>query len=520
MDKGIQKMIIEKPDERSGVYFIINIVTKKVYVGETIDFHRRFCEHIRSIVGIYESNSNKNLVNEECKTFWIFAGLFNIYCKEKIKDINEWILDESIYMYLFRKYGFQLYNGDDNHQDNIGKNREFLMDNKVCAEELEKKFLLFLEKATPEYAGYDNWKTYIIDAEKELNKDIEKRFGRNSLKELAKLEQRERIVLWNKILKSKENSKDIIDTQNINIQKVNKICCELCSIKLKKEDMKKCGLEQIELRTLFMEKKLDRVIFSKFGHYLDQSPMTILTTKAYDIKNNKLCSSETMEISPRDEKTGDGICFWALKKLNVKYVQEFLSNNNEYKGPRYAILPYTVSKKYAFTESSSHILNLMDEENIEEFFKRMNSYYGEPIADEKFVYGYAKEWKYIVNKRTRNILPYPNTMFPEVVSKISPKGYNSNNVALLFSKLYYAKETFKNEDWFKLFWSYPRGEQNELSNSLCGSNSHICAGLKAESSIDDFDMIIDEDKVTGCLVAELKYPYIVALSNYDLDAEK
>ena len=50
-------IIVNKPQRHAGVYAILNILEKKVYIGETNDFYHRIPEHI---IGIFENSNNEN----------------------------------------------------------------------------------------------------------------------------------------------------------------------------------------------------------------------------------------------------------------------------------------------------------------------------------------------------------------------------------------------------------------------------------------------------------------------------
>ena len=66
--------------------------------------------------------------------------MINSEYNKKIYKKNEakWIAQETIVMYLFRKYGYELYNGNDSGRDNTG-NRDFLIKN----EKLFRKYADF-----------------------------------------------------------------------------------------------------------------------------------------------------------------------------------------------------------------------------------------------------------------------------------------------------------------------------------------------------------------------------------------
>ena len=46
------ELIIKKPTFANGVYIVLQLIEKKVYVGESNDIFRRLEEHIKRIAGI------------------------------------------------------------------------------------------------------------------------------------------------------------------------------------------------------------------------------------------------------------------------------------------------------------------------------------------------------------------------------------------------------------------------------------------------------------------------------------
>lgn len=496
-------IVLKKPSQFGGVYVILNPITKKAYVGETIDMYRRMVEHIRSICGL-EYSSNQNIMEEKIKNFLLFALKYDQYEKRRKKEqkISDWIVDETIYMYLFRKNGFALYNGTENQKDNAGKSREFLLNDNVSREELET--------GIKEYFGdtYFELQDVIKQNEEKLNEDIIEWFGMD-LKELASCKGTDKKI-WVKMLKRSKEKGEVIDINKP--RKILQVCRELLQAKLSKHDMQICGLKEKSLVDLAKSGELNRVVISIFGHYLDQSPMTILSTKIYDIQHNKQNNDGISKIIPTDREN-HGICFWAIKKLPVEHVRKFLSEEETYKGPRYAILPYTKSMNAStlnkFVEGVESKLNRGVDEDMDSFFERMKGYERDDtdnIATQKFARGFS------FGDKEKN-LSYPAGMFPEMVSKYSNSGNNSSNVALLISELSYAKEYFDAKNLYKYFRSHLKaGYINEVSNTLKGQCSHCCAELK-ECDVFLKTTECENGNMTGCLVAKLAYPYIIPLVN-------
>lgn len=509
-DKKMEAIIIEKPQKRSGVYAIVNIVKKKVYVGETIDFYRRSCEHIRSMYGL-ENSSNTKLVEEDNKTFEFFPVLWAEYNKEKgSPDENrEWLTHETIYMFLFRKYGFTLYNGE---KDNSGTKRVFLFKETVQ----EADLYYYLKDKKPEYYGYGNWKGLITAAEQQLNEDMNMRFN-ICLEDFKKInDEHKYIEIWKKRLeKVKTDNNYLIVKFGMRKEQINIICRKLLSVHLSINDMKECGLTEKsvdEVIELVKSGKMDRIIVSKFGNYLNQGPMTILKTKVYDMQHNKLENIEGLATNQLNKE--NGVCFWALKRLPAEDTRNFLLSFEKDRESRYVIISYTPSKTYAMLKGSNideNRFDMKENENIDIFFERMKMLSEDPEKQDTFIKEYAIDKKNLKNKKGYKY-NYPEKMFPSIISK------NEVNYVLLISELSYLKGSFEEPgkiyDFFKSH-TESGGDEKELSNTISGQKSNCCAKLKdgmREELIDFLHNQLKEDSngTIDFLIAKLEYPYIIA----------
>ncbi len=568
----LERVIVTKPQERCGVYAIINPVRKTVYIGESMDLYQRLSDHIRNIMfGLEDNGTNNNLVRdakENGRTFEVFPVLFAPeYDKSKktVQRKHDWIIDETVYMYLFRKYGFELYNGEDG-RDNVGGERKFLIDNTIAGDALDKALEDFLNIEELPYS--------IEQAKEELDKDLLDHFGK-TLSELSEQNQEEREMVWNARVKSliigkQERDGEVIyaleSVNEKNVAKVRNVCNELLKERLKKEDLERCGVHGKDIKELISwieEGKLDRIAICDYGHYLDQSPVTILSTKNYDIKHNSMMLQDgEVRINKKVKEEMPGICFWAFQGLNEQTVTQFLAEENQQ--PKYVIMPYTTSKAYKDGGSDKELtkkayvdLNLQDGEDLDVFFERMRGCYEKhekrsknkismyksiimkmKSADvderikaikvltkfvnlardkDKFAFGYAKN-------RTAKVktYPFPENMFPEVIAKWSSKSIRkASNVAFLISELYYLDADIKKEDIFPYYSSHTK---KPINYTLNGSNCKCCAELK-EDGKEQFikhlkelkaDRVHDKKEV-NFLIAKLEYPYIIALANDPVD---
>ncbi len=534
-------ILFEVMSGQSGVYAILNPIKRKVYVGETNDFNRRLTQHI---LGIYEggetengnengdkrSNTNKNLCNEEVKEFEIFPVINSDYVKRhyKVKD-KVWIAHETIVMYLFREYGFTLYNGSEDYRDNTGKEREFLINPDYKPKEHEKGLSLYeltlnyLRKFDSDGYDFHSWEEVIRYADEELRENIFKHRFKSEPQDFSGLSEKE----WRKRLRE-YNTLENTDIRKITDKNYLKECNGILMTKLSVDDLEDCGLKKIETEEFFRlieNGEFDKVIFSKFGHYLGQSPITILKSKVYDTENNKLSE---LGLNINDDRADQGVCFWAVKKLNDAWVRQFFTKEVEAKKPYYVIMPYTPSlqyKKNKFVDGIKdiNILNPSDKESIEDFSARIRSMFteDEEFAEDNFAYGYydfdVKENGKISLKEKKD---YPDKMIPAIISKWSKKT-KSNSNALLLSDFCYVDASYSNlNEVYHCYQTKLTGgsdSENDFSNSFM--MSHCCSELKQDKKQQLLDFLrnnIEKDtdfKTTSFIIAKVEYPYIVRLAN-------
>lgn len=350
------EFIVKNPTFLNGVYCIIQLQKRKVYVGETTDVYIRFADHINCIstgnIATFHG-SNDNLINEEDKKFWFYPLLDNkkqcINFLEKQGNRNtpfsQNLYDETIIMYLFRKYGFGLYNAlNDNCKRNF-----FAEDN---IDNLEKMTIDFIQDK-------DNSRTKdeIMESIKQYDEVVQKALreilGKANFKKGSNIKEYSKIDL-EKIWNNKKTSKNYnLLNPDSNIEKAIK---KIAYGYLDSEILEYCGIECInneKLSTMIKEEKLfDTTIFSKVGNYKDQLLSTILALKADDIKSY-------------------GKCLWAFKGLVENDTRLFLqtsSNPDNKKESKYILLIFTPSKKHSGNMNSEKTNpNESEDETFAEF---------------------------------------------------------------------------------------------------------------------------------------------------------
>lgn len=340
MDKF--EFIVKKPTFLNGVYCIIQLQKRMVYVGETKDVYIRFADHINCISTENTATfhgSNDNLINEEDKKFWFYPLLDNEkQCINFLKKqgnrntpFSQNLYDETIIMYLFRKYGFGLYNA---LNDNCGRN-------------------FFAEK------NIDNLEKMTIDFIQDKDNSRTKDEIMESIKQYDEVVQKALREILGKANFDKKTSKNYtLLNPDSNIEKAIK---KIAYGYLDSEILEDCGIECInneKLSTMIKEEKLfDTTIFSKVGNYMDQLLSTILALKADDIESYRKC-------------------LWAFKGLDEKDTRLFLqtsSNPDNKKESKYIFLTFTSSKTQSGNMNSEET-NPIEGESFAEFKERFRKY--------------------------------------------------------------------------------------------------------------------------------------------------
>lgn len=519
-------IIVNKPQRHAGVYAILNILEKKVYIGETNDFYHRIPEHI---IGILENsnNENQNILNAQTHNFEIFVllDMLDIYDKNRINNNQYsqeqlWLFHETLYMYLFCSHGFKLYNkvGHDNDK------RSFLNNSYGNPDDLYRGLQKYCQEKNIDEndISIDNKESLLNQAEKQLKEDFEKYFN-VSISDFSTLSPMELDEIWtNRLSSIKKNNKLVSICTLKNYQSV---CNSLFQVKLSVEELKSYGKYENDADKMDKIKKLtldefidlidkgafDHCIFSKFGHYITQSPADILQTKLYDLNHNHYNDLNLDEFGISNNSSN--ICFWALKRLNLEGTRKNLQEMKE--TPCYVIMPYTTSKDSFKKDNKTHFninnnLNKNPQESWEQYCKTLHEQQNNSFIITEYSLNHDE-------KTRKNKIP---------TSMIPPIAATSEKVnALLISDFFYldSKFTGNSESIYPFFSSFTsKMAKNELTNTFSRSCSHTCAKLKDRNNLIKYlkEFNIETDKNdssdedagdTAFLIAKIEYPYIIAL---------
>lgn len=466
--------LFERPKHQRGIYAIVNIITKKVYVGLSKKMPDRQAQHLEAIIMGLDDKDNKNLVNEEIKEFWYFT-LVKASNDEELSAIL--YAYESLYMNIFKEHGFELYN--------ISKSKEL----ETMKKELNEKY--YLAKV-----DYDNG-----CALKEINKQLVKRFG-HDIDELSSLKKEVSWDVWQKSVDKWRNNESWNDNGEIIIRKENidyffwdayEFISDTKAIlqrpRLQKSKIKESKIEY-KTKSIF-DKDLNfskLAIISKYGSYGTDTPYDIILKKTLDLKKSK-------------EEKGKAITYWGLRNFNGDHVRKMVESAgfDEEKPPIYAVLLSTGSKAWSKGELDfEHCKSIEQIEEEDRIIRENNE------CDVKNYY------LSVNNEKKKSWIPLENVM--AVTVPLSDAKHPKMSAALVISDLYLCEEQFDYKEFYKLFKSYMVNNYvNETIMTLKGSNNNSCVKLKKGYNLNQLSAI--KSDMIDCIIAKLEWPYVVDIAH-------
>ena len=508
MDKHQKQILLEKPNARSGVYIFYNLFEKSAYVGETNDFYRRFPEHILSHFGDMNA-SNDRMMQAEYKKFVVFSVIDNLYQKTTEYSDGAWLIDETVVMYILREKGVCLYNGKkngDEYSDNLGKKRNFLMDH--VSGNLKEKVIGLL---------HDTWELseeYIerlICQTTDMLTEKFKRIFQVTVDTLVQLSEEGAEEIWTSLTEDYQKrfpGKAVLLTEENYREECNVMLNKAISI----SDLKDIGIDAMrveEFYDLIDQGAFDRFVISKFGNYLDQSTLNILSIKQHDIAH---CRLSDLRLGTDAEA---GICLWGLRRFNADKVREHLGTD---RAPRYVMLLLTPSKNQSASLTAKNPDDMkaafprdrQEAETMEDYRCRL---YRKAAKD---LFGYARAYLSVQDNLYYRL---PETMFPLVLDE------KEKLSALMISKMKYMDVSFDNINCLIAHMHtilITNGAVNQAAQSFKGETSHVLATLKKENR-DKFKNYLDDLKHAGSpefsggavsvVIGKLEYPYIIRVSS-------
>ena len=387
--------LLQYPKRNNGIYMIINIEEKKVYVGLAQNMLVRTQEHFKAICNESEDGENKYLVSEKNKNYLHIA----IYQENQEIDRTDLENLESFYIYLMKtEYNFGLYND---------KKKE------ITKKQVEKKYL---------------------DDKENLKNKLEEAFWvscKQNLTEIGKMNREERKSIW----------KEIVEIFCKSTKRVKKFClekgdnekyCEADSEKytnllrsmdrfyisnrlLKRLDINwkhKSIIEELEKGEESEIFYKNEIILSNFGAHNGEIPYEILKKMDMDLKNSS-----------------NGCAYWALKNVNEK---NFINRYSDLVGKQpYVLFKTTTSDNSGGENMSSLIDSSMYENEINRIDKEKQQ---KNMPD--LMHSYKNEngkWVALPNNLTYITIPVNSTL----------EGMGHKAVAFVIEKFYICQENFE-----------------------------------------------------------------------------
>lgn len=400
----IVRQINANDDYHGAIYAFVNVVEKKVYVGETGQGDNRELTHAKCLFGLEQGSNtafvDKNQTREYCL---IHSALLNKTNKDYDKIQAETL--ETIYMYLFKKYGFELYNMPKG-RDNLGGDRKFLKDSKMeNSRDIYEKLIKLIEKDCPqvtqvEQFEVDTWREFVKEADKLFVEEFNDTFNFHIEEIPSGLDNQSKEIrrkLWRNFVERARNIKDFVIIEDMKSEsdffKLNKKYLQSIN-----EGKHNYSINNISLKKLLDDGRLDRIIYTKAGDYLGESLLKILSNKASDL--SKGCG-----FAFDNNNVVEKACLWSLKGNQTKWLRQQLDSDGNHED-KYMILSYTGSKKCSGKQEVEQVVKVVSLDRL---------------------------------KKQKKI-DYPQEFKAEIVSG------NYNNMAFVVSDLYYVDENITGKD--------------------------------------------------------------------------
>lgn len=314
------RYLFEVPPRHSGIYMILNVLKKTVYIGLAQNLVTRTFDHFKAICcntsEHFFFNDNEKILKEADKDFlhlpvWKPDG--NINNSESNQEMrNQELRDcESIYIYLFRTKGFKLYNSAKSvitpekiisDSKEINSQKDFDIKQAKLIESLNKKL-----RTLPPLSGCADPFQAISDMD-----DSELRELWKQLIDTFKNKRSQRYILTKPTESSVE---DKLRSRYIYDPCFSKIWSKLSRFSLSKEKLSDLHINWNVVSFFDERLNLDRLtVISNYGSHNGEAPYDILKKKDEDLKKY-------------------GRCYWAFKKLPSSFmctVKENLGSDRLY----------------------------------------------------------------------------------------------------------------------------------------------------------------------------------------------
>lgn len=470
--------LFEVPSRTGGIYMILNVLKKTVYIGLAQNLVTRTFDHFKAICCNTSEhiffNDNEGIINEKDKDFLhlpIWNSRRNINNSESDQKLRDQELRdcESIYIYLFRTAGFKLYNS--------------------AKRDIEPEEIISNSIEINSHEDFTRKKAELIESLNDKLRTLPPLHDCSvPFQAISDMDESERCELWKnliktfkgsdevsqryKLTKSTESSlKDKLRSRYIYDPAFSKIWSMLSRFSLSKE---KLGNLDINWNAVsFFDKKLnlDRLtVISNYGSHNGEAPYDILKKKDEDLKKH-------------------GRCYWAFKKLPSSFMRTVKEELGS--APLYVTFKTTTSDNSTQSKKKPHLESIKTPEEMEREYERL-------VADN------SKDVKNFYFDESTGCWEPIEREFPVT----SPWGNNNNNkeslsFAFIISEFLICKENIPVIDELK--------KQNGLIRKLgCSENSGQTPTYFGQADFGNKPLANDcpiEDE-TQIFFAKLEYPYV------------
>lgn len=468
--------MMEFQANRPGIYAILNLPAKRIYIGQASNLKVRAYKH---------ANDLEN--GKECN-----LGLQRDYQNPKTKLLDFTLVDgisqdqlcyyESVYIYISRFWENEL---RENRLYNVSKNNI----------DLNSLAVIYHKKQ-------NEVKRDIAIAKKNFTYAIQTRFGGKRPSEIVKMKTKELSALEDEYIK-KEYGK-------LRTGEFNK------KILLSRPDFN-FKLYSLDEEPFCKKINLDYMIFTTIGSYMDQDIYEIFKEKFEDLNSN-------------------GYCLWAVNKMNAATVRKFCreQGEKEEKRPIYVMMWYTGSKdkkskliddlgRFKEMDKYDEILEELKENFVQEARKTYNGYESFRAED---IQAIEKENKL----ELKNLKLEEDYKFPSSLPHIET-GKKSGNYgkAFVIDEFGILKQNINKEEFLDHYMGYsmknygtkkavdvlmPWSEKLHKRMKGC-QNDTLCMKKCDENSVS-----AEEFPYTNFVIARLLPPYFVELEAREFDGER
>lgn len=469
------KFIMEYQANRSGIYAILNLMEKRIYIGKATKLQVRAYQHRDDLRKNLEPNLELQRDYNKPNARLIDFSLVEDVAQEDL------LYYESLYIYVARSWEndeseiSRLYNCSKSKIDLNGLVKNYNKEKSKVESDLEA-------------------------AKENFNQALQIRFGGRGPSEVVKMQPQELAEIVKEYEKSEYK--------------------KYRTGELKRDSLLSCPDFNFKLYSLYDDSdcekiNLDYTIFTTIGSYLDQDIYEIFKEKFEDLNSN-------------------GYCLWALNKLNAKTVRKFC---REQKGkPIYVIMWYTTSKD-RLSELIEKLGGFKSENGYEDVLGKLKQYFIQEARENYIGYEHFRE-KDIreIEKENqtelKNLKMEENYRFPTSLPHIETGRKKwSFGEAFVIDEFGVLKQNINKEEFLDQYEGYTKGNygtkekkaidilmpwsEKKQGRKMGCQNDSLCMKKYKDGNVSK-----EDSPYINFVVARLLPPYFVELDGQKFNGER